>query len=704
TCTDCPSQIARRTKQIAQSIVYKPDGSVWDERSEPILDSENNIVGFLEITQNISSKVQRDNALRQVEHKLSTVVKLLDVGISITDQVGNIIDCNNASEAILGITKEEHLARNYAGKQWDIIRPDYSPMPPEEFASVRALTDKCTVRDVVMGVRKPSGLCWISVNASPLDIPGYGVVITYIDITASVTARAALQESEMKFRSVFEHSIDSIVVLHAGRCLFVNPAFYSLFNYDENDTIIGQAILSFIARPERIKFVALSRKIENKEIAESRMYCLGIKKDGSEFHISLSISSYDLNGKNYILAILRDVSESKRAEIALRESREQFASAFEYAAIGKALVSTQGQFMKVNKALCAFLGYTADELMALTFQEITHPDDLNLDLRYLGEMLDGTRDCYQMEKRYFAKNGKLVWVLLSVSLVKTDTEEPLHFISQIQDITHRKRAEQSLLESEANFKDLAETVRRQNLELQKLNSDKDLFISIIAHDLKSPFSSILGFTKLLLKNFVNYSPEKIVKQLQLIESSAKNTYNLLEEILHWARAQSGKLPFEPIFFNLHQNIQENIENLSLFARGKQITISNTVPQAYIVCADANMINTVLRNLLSNAIKFTNPKGQIQISAQRTEGNTRVSITDNGIGIDPLKLAQLFVVSHKTSTQGTAQESGTGLGLPICKELIEIHGGEIWAKSKPNEGSKFTFTLPKTLKFTPQKLD
>jgi signal transduction histidine kinase len=117
-----------------------------------------------------------------------------------------------------------------------------------------------------------------------------------------------------------------------------------------------------------------------------------------------------------------------------------------------------------------------------------------------------------------------------------------------------------------------------------------------------------------------------------------------------------------------------------------------------------MINTVLRNLLSNAIKFTNPKGQIQISAQRTEGNTRVSITDNGIGIDPLKLAQLFVVSHKTSTQGTAQESGTGLGLPICKELIEIHGGEIWAKSKPNEGSKFTFTLPKTLKFTPQKLD
>jgi signal transduction histidine kinase len=233
-----------------------------------------------------------------------------------------------------------------------------------------------------------------------------------------------------------------------------------------------------------------------------------------------------------------------------------------------------------------------------------------------------------------------------------------------------------------------------NIQLEKHNSDKDRFISILAHDLKSPFSALLGFVELLHSNIRNYPMEKIEAFVNNISSSVKNTYHLLEDILMWARIQSGKMPFDPQKNDLASICMEVIEGLELNAAVKDIAIKNSIKTPIEVCADRDMLNTIFRNLLSNAIKFTNKGGQIAISADQTDSEIIVTVSDNGIGIPSEIVNHLFNQLNMYTTTGTDNEKGTGFGLMLCKEFIEKNGGKIWVKSEVDKGSSFTFSLKK----------
>jgi len=247
------------------------------------------------------------------------------------------------------------------------------------------------------------------------------------------------------------------------------------------------------------------------------------------------------------------------------------------------------------------------------------------------------------------------------------------------DITERKQGELK--------------IQQQNLELIKLNTDKDRFITILAHDLKNPFSSILGFLKLLMRNINNYDIAKITEQLNIINISAINTYNLLEDILMWARTQSGKLPFKPEYISFSDVCVNVIKNLNSAASDKNITISHFAADNINIFADINMINTILRNLISNAIKFSNNKAQLKVFAEQSKSEVSITVSDNGVGIEPEKLAKLFDITQMQTTAGTLGEKGTGLGLLLCKEFVEKHGGKIWVESELGKGSEFIFTLP-----------
>ncbi len=239
------------------------------------------------------------------------------------------------------------------------------------------------------------------------------------------------------------------------------------------------------------------------------------------------------------------------------------------------------------------------------------------------------------------------------------------------------------------------TLRKLNTtndELEKLNENKDRFISILAHDLKSPFQSILGFLELLIERIHQEDRGRIENQLSMIFSSAQNTYHLLDDLLLWARAESGKLTYEPQKQNLAEVCINAIDNLVLNARNKNITITHSIDADIFVYADVNMISTVFRNLISNAIKFTHKGGCISISAIQTDSDVTITVADNGLGIQPEILNKLFNISHKVTTKGTDKETGTGLGLFLCKEFVEIHGGRIWAESEVGKGSDFKFTL------------
>jgi len=239
-------------------------------------------------------------------------------------------------------------------------------------------------------------------------------------------------------------------------------------------------------------------------------------------------------------------------------------------------------------------------------------------------------------------------------------------------------------------------ITKQNVQLQKLNADKDRFLSILAHDLRSPFNAILGFLSLLIENVRRYDTDKIENQLHFIENSAQRVYNLLEDILLWVKVQSGKLPYEPQSQDFTEICTDVIEFLQQNAIKKNIAVKYLEIEKINVFADINMLKTTLRNLISNAIKFTNPGGKVNIYAEQTPINLTVTVADDGIGIAPEIIDKIFDVSQTYTSKGTANETGTGLGLLLCKEFVEKHGGKIWVESEIGKGSLFIFTLPTNL--------
>lgn len=284
---------------------------------------------------------------------------------------------------------------------------------------------------------------------------------------------------------------------------------------------------------------------------------------------------------------------------------------------------------------------------------------------------------FEWEGRFLIDTN-LIWIQFK-SVPRVLENGDIIWTGTLNDITQRKQIE--------------EDIKHKNAELQRLSDDKDILMSILAHDLITPFNSMLGFLDLLSENLREYDVHTLENYISIVNNSAKGAFNLLNDILLWTRSQSGAIPFEPKIFNLKSSIEEVTEFLKPNANTKNITINIDESDKTVVFADVDMLNTILRNLISNAIKFTDSGGIVNISSERTESDILVTISDNGIGIAPNILPRLFDTTKLYSTRGTANEKGTGFGLMLCKKFVEEHGGEIWAESELGKGSKFKFTLP-----------
>jgi signal transduction histidine kinase len=219
------------------------------------------------------------------------------------------------------------------------------------------------------------------------------------------------------------------------------------------------------------------------------------------------------------------------------------------------------------------------------------------------------------------------------------------------------------------------------------------FLSILAHDLRNPFNSIIGILDILSENIDHYRKDEIEELIQIASGSAINTYKLLENLLAWTAAQNKEKSFDPVKINLRELILSEIESFNLTASQKQVTIDHSIFQNLYLTADIQMVKTILRNLISNAIKYSNQGGIVLISATEGHQFIEIEVMDNGIGISQNTLKKLFKMDEFHSTLGTANEHGTGLGLLFCKEFVEMHGGKIWAESRPGKWTKFKFNLP-----------
>lgn len=236
-------------------------------------------------------------------------------------------------------------------------------------------------------------------------------------------------------------------------------------------------------------------------------------------------------------------------------------------------------------------------------------------------------------------------------------------------------------------------VEQRTSKLVEIVSTNGKFLSIIAHDLRSPFSAIIGILELLKFSLKELNKDEIEEYVNIVYNSANNTLVLLDNLLEWAVSQNIEKTFKPVKINLYGLLQQEIENLKTLANQKQISMSHSVEQNLNVSADIQMVKTILRNLISNAIKYTNSFGRIQITALEDKKFVEISVSDNGIGISAENRNKLFKIDAFHSTPGTNEEKGTGLGLMLCKEFVELHGGNMFIQSEPGKGSRFSFTLP-----------
>ncbi|HPT20654.1 MAG TPA: HAMP domain-containing sensor histidine kinase [Bacteroidales bacterium] len=266
-------------------------------------------------------------------------------------------------------------------------------------------------------------------------------------------------------------------------------------------------------------------------------------------------------------------------------------------------------------------------------------------------------------------------------------------IRQLQLTNNLESQKEQLVMRNKDLENKNEHINQQSKDLKELNATKDKLFSIIAHDLRSPFNSILGLTELLRDNIRTYNAEKSTEYLSLINSTAERTLVLLDNLLVWAKLQTKQIDFTPQKLKLKPVVQGVIALLESSATIKTIALSYEQPEDIVIEADSNMLQTILRNLIQNAIKFTGSGGKVDISAIIHGNYVDISVSDNGIGMDDHIKKELFREDLHFNPGSTVHERGSGLGLILCKEFVKMHGGMIRAESESGKGSRFTFTLP-----------
>jgi PAS domain S-box-containing protein len=368
------------------------------------------------------------------------------------------------------------------------------------------------------------------------------------------------------------------------------------------------------------------------------------------------------------------IAERKQAEESLRESEERFRATFEQAAVGIAQVGLDGCWLRVNQRLCDIVAYTREELLQCTFQDITHPEDLNTDLTFVHQVLAGEISTYSMQKRYCRKDRSLVWVNLTVGLVRDEAGAPKYFVSVVEDITIRKQAEENL---EVAIVDL----KRSNQELEQ-------FAYVASHDLQEPLRKVASFTQLLAERYADKLDDDARQFIAYAVDGAHRMQGLINDLLSYSRVGTRGRTFELV--DCEGVLGYSLANLEVAIKeGGAVVTHDRLPT---VMGDASQLVQLFQNLIGNAIKFRGsapPCVHISVASQEKEWIFRVR--DNGIGIDPQYFDRLFVIFQRLHSK--AEYPGTGIGLAVSKKVVERHGGRIWVESEPGKGASFYFSIP-----------
>lgn len=609
----------------------------------------------------IISYSQKIDSIKQLISKSTNKIQLLDLYKKLSEAYTNINDSNGIQTSFtqLKIAQELKIDIEIANA-YKLIALAYK-MHGDDYTALKNFFNEKAIRDRIND--------------------NYGKVILLANIGET-------------YRAVFEHqkaldyvnkslSLSKQIDYTYGTAYALNRLASVYFEF--NDTINFQKSISLANESNRLAY-----QIGNNSLISNNYLIIGGSL--SYFHKYDESLEYLFKSLEYNLISQETIHKSlilKSISVAYYYKKD-YLKTLEYARL--ALIEAKKYNVKVYKWLAADITYRA-------YKEIKQWDSAYAYLDYYLAVKD---EMYNEEKEYALFRTELKYQKIDFDRIeKANSEKQLMIFaifgislaSLISIITLIYLRNKKLSKINKQLSEKNSIIEKQKEELSVLNSTKDKFFSIIAHDLKNPLGSFKFTTATLRNSFFEFTEEERIEFLDLMKDSAENVYSLLENLLEWSRSQRGTLNFNPIEFDVYTLATNNITSTKFLADHKNITLDNRINPDTIICADINMMNTIIRNLLTNAVKFTKDNGHISIFDLVENGIYKLSVKDTGIGIEKSKIEKLFRIDAQVSTHGTNNERGTGLGLILCKEFIEKHNGAIRVESIPNSGSTFTIELP-----------
>ena len=678
------SQLSPQNNNLhTQYRLLHRNGSVVDVESSNyyISESPGHAAQIISVTWDRNNQAVLQHALERSEQKYFRLVMNLPTGISLISTTGQLLEVNDAMKQIMGI-------------------PPGKPIPEMNFFTIDVMKNfnidsqlkKCIeTREIVNGelslhiedkqLRRFLSYSFVPVlnNKNEPD-----VIIGYVtDHTQKLKA-----ETENRERADFLN-----LVINA-----INSPFF-VKDEDHKWVMLNDAAVEMMGQPREMLVGKSDYDLYPKEQADifwkfdelvfragSSMNEEQITWSDGKIHTIVTNKQLYIEkstGKKFIIGTIHDVSIYKKIEDELRTSELKYRELFDNANDYIITIDLEGNITNANRTLLGYLETNLHEITQRNIFEYIHKDHLESAYASRDKVLAGVyNDPFEIIA--MGANGQIVAFEVKASPMFQNGQ-----LAGIQcvfsDVTLRKQA--------------TEKLEKYTQDLLDLNKTKDKFFSIIAHDLRNPYSSMIGFSEMLLEDLDQLSKDEIRESLKIIYASAKNSFTLLDNLLAWSRLETGHMPFIPSRIVLADAVEEVNNILFSMAYRKRIEINNRVSPDILVFADKNMLNTILNNLIMNAIKYTSGGGCINISAEkrkRDAGMDRdyvlISVEDNGVGIEPDLLSILFTGAKPMSQPGTEKEQGTGLGLILTREMIEKHGGKISVRSLVGKGSVFSFQI------------
>ncbi|MGC9356598.1 MAG: PAS domain S-box protein [Anaerolineae bacterium] len=628
---------------------------------------------MLALATDITARKRTEEALTEVEKRFRRIVELSPIGVGIVDSTGALIDCNAALAEIVGYSREELLELSFADfthpedleREWQLIHQMWEDQRNEYRMEKRYL-------------HKEGHTVWVAVTASifkgDTETSAFGFAFVQ-DITKRKRAEEALRKSEKKFRTLIENVVDWVWQVDTdGVYTYVSPQVEKIMGYPVSE-ILGKTPFDFMTPQEAARVGAIFATIAARRERIVGLEDTLIARDGREILFETNATPmFDAQGEfTGYMGTCRDITERKRSEEALRESEAKMRSIFRVAPIGIGVVCDR-IFMAVNERLCEIVGYARDELIGRDAR-ILYPTDE--DYEYVGRekyRQIGERGTGRVETRFRHKDGRIIDVLLSSTpLDLSDLSAGVTFT--VLNITERKQAEAQ--------------IKHYAAELERSNQDLEHFAYVVSHDLQEPARMVKSYLNLLEQSYYSELDEEARELIAYAMDGAERMQAMIRALLDLSRVETRGVDFAPVDCNLLVRNALDDLTLTIEERGADVT-HDPLP---IVMADQAQLTQVFQNLVGNAIKFRreDEAPRVHISAQQEDDQWIFSVEDNGIGVDPNQKERIFQIFQRLHTQ--EEYPGIGIGLALCRRIVERHGGRIWVESEPGQGSTFYFTLP-----------